>query len=202
MTFPVGPKCYGLRFMPSEAQMAEPAQEPQSMEETMLNVSVPIATRALHRNISTFAAVLSRHYVQGTLTPKCVDNRVVACYPIVNALEYELSNNEVTQHADGPTTMPEQDWAAFRTPQPNLELPAAIQWLSILGSALYDGIANSIHSAGPLWTSLGGSEEVTMERWSFWRRRLREFSETDTILGNGIKESCRQAANRMEGGFC
>lgn len=167
------------------------------MTENNIDGSIPIATRALHRNISTFAAILSQHYVRGTVHPKCLYNRGMACYSIVNALEHKLSNNEVTQNSDGSTTMPAQDWAAFRTAQPSLELPAAIEWLSVLGTDLYDGIEDSVHPAGPLWKNLGGGEKITKKRWSFWQQRLRVFSETDTILGDGMKESCRYAADRM-----
>lgn len=167
------------------------------MMDIKVDASVPIAVRSLHRNISTFAAILSRHYIQGSLTPKCVDNRGLACYSIVAALEHQLSENEAKQDADGSTTMPDQDWTAFRTPQPSLEIPAATQWLSILGHGLYDGISSKTHPPGPIWSGLGGSEEITMERWNFWRQRLVTLAEANIILGDGVSELCRKAADRM-----
>ncbi|CZT17838.1 uncharacterized protein RCC_03674 [Ramularia collo-cygni] len=160
-----GPKCYGLRFMPPLDEHADTAaRAPKSMTDIKVDASVPIAVRSLHRNISTFAAILSRHYIQGSLKPKCVDSRGLACYTIVAALEHELSENEAKQGADGLTTMPDQDWTAFRTPQPSLEMPAATQWLSILGRGLFDGISSAMHPPGPIWSRLGGSDEITMER--------------------------------------
>jgi hypothetical protein len=120
------------------------------------------------------------------------------CGPIIGALEHEIRLNEVTQHLDGSATIPDQDWAAFRSSQPSIELPAATQWLSLVGHDLFDGLMDSVAPAGPLWETHGGEEKITIERWQFWQNRLRYLAASDTILGDGIKISCRQAADRMD----
>ena len=196
--FGPGPKCYSLQFMTSEARKDATLRTAESMTERIVSGDVVLAVRDLYKNINTFAALLSCHHIRGTLSPKNVDFRGMACYPIVGALEYELSPNEVTQHLDGSATMPDQDWAAFRSSQPSIELPAATQWLSLLGYDLYNVRIDSVAPVGPLWEAQGGEDRITVKRWHFWQYRLRYFASNDTILGDGIKTACRQAANCMD----
>jgi hypothetical protein len=168
------------------------------MTEGIVSGDVVLAVRDLYRNINTFAALLSCHHIRGALPLRSVDTRSMACHPIIGALEHEVSLNEVTQHLDGSATVPAQDWAAFRSSQPSIELPAATQWLSLVGYDLYSGLIGSVAPVGPLWRTHGGEEKITIKRWRFWQNRLRYLAASDTILGDGIKMSCRQAADRME----
>ncbi|KAH6872522.1 hypothetical protein BKA58DRAFT_456110 [Alternaria rosae] len=193
-----GPKCYSLQFMTSEARTDATLRTSESMTGRIVSGDVVLAVRDLYKNINTFAALLTCHHIRGALPQKNVDFRGMACHPIVGALEHELSLNEVTQHLDGSATMPDQDWAAFRSSQPSIELPAATQWLSLLGRDLYDGRADSVAPVGPLWKAQGGEEKITLKRWQFWQNKLRYFASVDTILGDGIKMACRQAADRMD----
>lgn len=169
------------------------------MTGAIVSGQVVVAIRNLYRNINTFAATLSRYYVQGTLLPRSVDNRGMACYPIAGALENELSDNEIFEHSDSSLFMPDQDWEAFTRPQPSIELPAATQWLSLLGNDLYNGLAGGVHPAGQLWKDAGGNDSITSERWAFWQHRLREIANAETIIGGGASDFCRQAANQMDG---
>ncbi|KAI4662515.1 hypothetical protein J4E81_000131 [Alternaria sp. BMP 2799] len=193
-----GPKCYSLQFMNPEARKDATLRTAESMTERIVSGDVVLAVRDLYKNINTFAALLSCYHIRGALPQDNVDFRGMACYPIVGALEHELSLNEVTQHSDGSATIPDQNWAAFRSSQPSIDLPAATQWLSILGHDLYDRLMDFVAPVGPLWKAQGGEEKITVERWRFWQNRLRYFASNDTILGDGIKTACRQAADHMD----
>jgi len=196
--FGPGPKCYSLQFMTSEARTDATLRTAESMTERIVSGDVVLAVRDLYKNINTFAALLSCYHIRGTLPQKNVDFRGMAYYPIVGALEHELSPNEVTQHLDGSAAIPNQDWAAFRSSQPSIELPAATQWLSLLGYDLCNVRIDSVAPAGPLWKAQGGEDRITVKRWQFWQNRLRYFASNHTILGDGIKNACRQAADRMD----
>lgn len=196
--FPSGPKNYSLLFMTPEARNDPSSRSPESMTRGTVSGQVVIAVRNLYRNIHMFAALLSRRHIEGSLTPQPTDNRGMACHPIVAALENELSDNEILENVDGSTLMADQDWAAFTRAQPSIELPAAAQWLLVLGNDLYKGIAGHVLPAGHLWKLAGGNDEITAERWSFWQHRLRELATQDTILGGGMTELCKRAANRMD----
>ena len=150
--------------MTSEARMDARLRTDESMTVGIVSGDVVLAVRDRYRNIHTFAALLSYHYIRGSLPLKTMDFRSIASYPIIGALEHEVTLDEATQHPDGSGTIPDQDWAAFRSSQPSIELLAATQWLSLIGHDLHDRLIDAPAPAGLLWKTHDGEDKITVER--------------------------------------
>ena len=74
-----------------------------------------------------------------------------------------------------------------------VEIPGVEQWLRIIGEYMYRGEYNHEFYVLPQMRRLWGEgRKMTIERWNFWKQRLREICE----MAAGIKDETRESAKR------
>lgn len=139
--------------------------------------SAQLAAMTRWRNLSAFAAILSRLHAQGSL-PKCIDLRSKAYYDLAIALEYKVRDSEVEFN--------DIKYIYLRD-FPLLWIPAAAEWISIAGREVFDAAFNEGRQEprrakpGGLWAPAGSNDAVTIERWAFWRQRMTALAEDDRL---------------------
>ena len=137
------------------------------------------------KHLSSFAAVLTRLHVQGLL-PDCVDMRTKAYWTLASALEYKIRDTGLEFTG--------MEYVDLRD-RPMLWIPAAAEWIAIAGREIFDAALEEGPrvEAGGLWVAAGGDDVVGVERWAFWRRRLRTLEGMDA-LGADVREAVARAA--------
>lgn len=147
--------------------------------------------RSRWRNISLFAALVTKEYYSGAL-PKEMDQTYRALVTLTEALEHSTDERKVFQAGPEHThTVQHLVWC---------ELPAAVNWIKVVGDEIYEVAVRQQKyprlPPGPLWASEGGTREVTPARWTFWQRRFRELVEWDGIESI-LRGECGQASARL-----
>lgn len=151
-----------------------------------------VAAAAQWRNISTFAAVISRHYLQGRL-PRCADRLGPGLIALAEALEYrEVRESEAS--------FPDTKYVHL-IDRPLLWLPAVCQCILIAGleifAAALEDPERMKYPAGPIWAAADGDDTLGMDRWHFWRRRLILLADSECLAAE-LRESLAEAARKME----
>ena len=85
---------------------------------------------------------------------------------------------------------------------PEVFIPAAVEWILILGSEMYSWAKRSSYrgqfgnegTGGPLWY---GKHGYCIERWKFWKHRFNDLSSSSELVSQELRELAKNGAAKM-----